>query len=792
MLKNTPMKNLKINLLPFFKKFWPIIGIILIVSGFYWRVFVLKEVPLPGDFIVGVYHPWLDYKWGTIAGVPVKNPITTDVVSFTYPMQTLAMGLIKKGIWPLWNPYILAGTTLLANFQSAPFSPTSFVYFLFNNVTAWSIQVILQHIFAAIFTYLLLRYWKVSKWGSVFGGIVYAFSGYNLIFSEWNGHTLAAAFIPLALLFTDRFLREKKYLDGFLLSLVLAFQFFSGYTQTSVYTAIAIGVLWLVRIIGDKKWFLKTLLLGYFCIFGVALSAVQVLPSLELIKNSQRVFEPHPFEWTFLPWKKTITFVAPDYFGNHATGNYWGPQDYTSNTGYVGVVATILAIFAVLTVIKKREVKFLLIFSIFSLVLSFADPISIFIWDKNILGMQANSAHRATQLFCAGMAFLSAFGFDALMSKGRKLFNFILSLFPIYLLMATFGIFAIYLYKNQIGIKNLIFPGLILFGVTATLFLIWRFKNFRKIGGFILIVLSISELFRFGWKYTPISPSKFTYPTTPVLTYLMNQPKPFRVTGAKVIPSNLRMVYEIESPEGYDTFHPLNMSEFVAAINSGNVNSLPVGRYGIVDNDVSPLLDLINTKYYLALTTDTDIKRFDPKRFIKVFQDKSVIIYESRTSLPRAFMAYDWEVDIPQKENDLTSLAKVMNVNFPLGKRITLDSTPSIKVDTSVKTKPIQTVEYKLYENQESVIKVKTEREGMLFISDSYYPGWKAFIDGKETKIYTADFAFRAVEVPKGEHDIRMVYEPKSFSDGVKVSILGLVLLLGLFIPYKLYLRKFL
>lgn len=790
MLKNTPMRNLKINLLLFFKKFWPIIGIILVVSGFYWRVFVFKEVPLPGDFIVGVYHPWLDYKWGTIAGVPVKNPITTDVVSFTYPMQTLAMSLVKRGIWPLWNPYILAGTTLLANFQSAPFSPTSFVYFLFNNVTAWSVQVILQHVFAAIFTYLLLRHWKVSKLGSIFGGIVYAFSGYNLIFSEWNGHTLAAAFIPLALFFTDRFLEKQKYWDGFFLSLTLAFQFFSGYTQTSVYTAIAIGILWFVRIFRDKKWLLKTLLLSFFCAFGIALSAVQILPSVELINNSQRIFEPHPFEWTFLPWKKTITFVAPDYFGNHATGNYWGPQDYTSNTGYVGVTATVLSIFAVLVLIKKREVQFLLIFTIISLVLSFPDPISIFIWDKNILGMQANSAHRATQLFCAGIAFLSAFGFDALMKKRSKLFQLFVSLFPIYLLMATFGLFALVLYKNSIGVKNLIFPGLILLGVTFILFLIWKFKSFRKVGGLVLIILAMAELFRFGWKYTPISPSEFTYPTTPILSFIMNQPKPFRVTGAKVIPSNLRMVYGIESPEGYDTFHPLNMSEFVAAINSGSIDSLPVGRYGIVDNDVSPLLDLINTKYYLALVTDPDIKRFDPKRFVKVFQDKSVIIFESKSSLPRAFMAYDWEVDVPQKYNDLTSLGKIMQKDFPLGKRIILDSSPNLTIDTVSKIKPIQSVKYEIYENQESLINVKTDRDGMLFVSDSYYPGWRAFIDGKETKIYTADFAFRAIEIPKGEHKVKMIYEPKSFSDGIKISVVSLVLLLCLFIPYKLYFKK--
>src|SRR5260221_1538730 len=457
---------------PIFSKLAPILILIFIVCGFFWRVFVFREVPLPGDFIVGVYYPWLDYKWGTTAGVPVKNPITTDVVSFTYPMQTLAMNLMKKGIWPLWNPYILAGSTLLANFQSAPFAPTRIVYFLFNQVTAWSADVILQFILAAIFTYFLLRHWRVSRFASIFGGIAYAFSGYNLIFSEWNGHTLTTAFIPLALLFTDRLLSKQKYWDGFLLSITLAFQFFSGYTQTSVYTAIAIGLLWLTRIAGEKKWFSKTLLLAIFCFFGVLLSAIQILPSVELIQNSQRVFEPHPFEWTFLPWKKAITFVAPDYFGNHATYNYWGPQDYTSNTGYVGLVAITLATFGGLILIKKKEIKFLILLGVTSLILSFANPISIFIWSKNILGMEANSAHRATQLFCAGIAFLSAFGLDALTSKSRKALIKLVSLFPYYLLLTTFSLFAIFLYKNDIALHNLVLPFIILIGLSFILFLL--------------------------------------------------------------------------------------------------------------------------------------------------------------------------------------------------------------------------------------------------------------------------------------------------------------------------------
>lgn len=239
------------DFLRLFKKSLPILLIVGIVVTFFWKVVFKNQVPIPGDFVVGVYYPWLDYKWGFPTGVPVKNPITTDVVSFTYPMQTYAVDLMKKGQWPLWNPYILAGTPLLANFQSAPFSPTNFLYFLTDKLSAWSIQIVLQHILAAVFTYLLLRYWKVSRKGAVLGGVIFAFSGFNLIWSQWNGHALAAAFIPLLLLFESRFFDKKSIFSGIGISVILALQILSGYPQVVLYILVAMGLLWIIKI---RKW----------------------------------------------------------------------------------------------------------------------------------------------------------------------------------------------------------------------------------------------------------------------------------------------------------------------------------------------------------------------------------------------------------------------------------------------------------------------------------------------------------------------------------------------------------
>ncbi len=65
----------------------------------------------------------------------------------------------------------------------------------------------------------------------------------------------------------------------------------------------------------------------------------------------------------------------------------------------------------------------------------------------------------------------------------------------------------------------------------------------------------------------------------------------------------------------------------------------------------------------------------------------------------------------------------------------------------------------------------------MLFLSDTYYPGWKAFVDGAEQPIYRADFVLRAVSVPSGVHTVRFVYDPLSWKLGLALSGFGLVAL---------------
>jgi hypothetical protein len=759
------MKNL-------IKKYWPFFSLVVIVSFFFWKFFLKGLIPFPGDFVVGMYYPWLDYKWGFLTGVPIKNPIVADVPSFMYPMQTFAFDLVKKGNWPLWNPRILAGIPLLANFQSAPLSPTFFLYFLFDKGIAWSFQIILAHLLAALFTYLLLRRWQVSKWGSILGGIVFAFSGYNLIWSQWNGHVLTAAFIPLILLFEDKWLKEKNYLSGIGIAVVFCLQIFSGYPQTIIYSALAVGLYWIVIIWGEKDIIRKTVFLIILFVLGLGLAAPQLLPGKELFSLSQWQLEPHPYGWAFLPWKKTITFLAPDFFGNHATKNYWGPQDYTSNTGFVGVVALILCLLSISLIKKRKEVLFAAILLIVSLFVSYPTFVSIFLWKYNLLGMRSSSAHRALVLFNLAVALLAGFGYDLAKLKIKLRLKLISILIP-FLILFGFGLY-VYRIHSIVGLRNLVLPTAVLISSSFILLLKPKIR-------LVFILLSIIELFYFGWKFTPFSSRNLVFPKTPVLEFLMDQTKPFRIVGSRVIPVNLAMPYGLESLEGYETMRPSLASRFLASINSESATASPAGRYGIIDNVTSPLLDLVNTKYYLSLKKDS--AKYDAKRFKIAFEDKSVVVLESKTALPRSFMVYDWEIVKDDKE----ILNKLLDKKYPFRIKIILEENPNILASNKMVNSEVRYLEYK---EQENIMEVKTEKDGMLFVSDTYYPGWKAYLDGKETKIFKADFAFRGVEVPKGVHEIKFLYQPKSFFNGLIISVFSSVITVLGAIYFSLKKRK--
>lgn len=779
------MRVLLKTLKKFFIRFWPFILILFLIVVFFWKFFLLGQIPLPGDFVVGTYYPWLDYKWGYAVGVPVKNPITTDVVSFTYPMRILAVTLLKNGIVPLWNRYILTGIPLMANFQSAPFTFTNIFYFIFNNYTAWGFQIVFQHIAAFIFTFLLLRYLKLSKLASIFGGLVYAFSGFNMIWSQWNAHTLAASFIPLTIYLLARWLDESKRIFLYFFAFVVFIQIISGYPQIVFYNLPVTVFFVLFRL--KNKFDLKIWISYIISVcLSLGMGAFLILQSRELLALSQRAIEPLEFSWAFLPWQKIITFVAPDYFGNHATINYWGPTDYTTTTGYVGVAAFSLTCMAFFMWKKIKEVRFFIFVLFLSLLLSFPTFLSIFIWKEGFFGMQAASAHRALVLFIFSVSVLASYSFDNL--KIMKPKNIILSLIVPGMILCAYGLFSavgyftngnyfgllnLEMWKIIVSIRNMALP-ITFFIVTSFIFITIAFKNVIKWDlKILLFIICIFELFRFGWKFTPFVKKEIIFPETPVLEYIQNKPQPFRVVSEGVIPINMKMPYGIESLEGYDAIYPVCIAQMIASINSGLANASPQGRYANVTNLGSNIIDLLNVKYVIDVKRDTkgnpdengsSYTEMKYSKYFQVFADKTTVVLENKNVIPRAYIYSDWKVT---NAND--SLIGMLSSDFNPRDTIYLSKDPNIEKEDSGSGK----YEYIKYSDSEQIIKADSSGNAILFVSDLNYPGWKAYVNGNEEKIITADYCFKAIPIRKGTSYIKLLYKPESFASGKIITLLS-------------------
>ena len=92
------------------------------------------------------------------------------------------------------------------------------------------------------------------------------------------------------------------------------------------------------------------------------------------------------------------------------------------------------------------------------------------------------------------------------------------------------------------------------------------------------------------------------------------------------------------------------------------------------------------------------------------------------------------------------------------------------------------------YQNSHVQIRARLSTPGILVLTDSYYPGWKVFVDGAQKKLLRANHFFRAVELPAGNHSVEFVYDPLSFKIGLLISLLTAALLIA--VPIVGWLRR--
>lgn len=791
--------------------------LIFLSLSFFWKFFLKGLVPIPADTIVGIYYPWRDHIWNNlVAGVPIKNGLLSDVVSIIYPWRIYGVELLKQGIWPLWIPHALGGMPLLANFQSGLFYPLNFLFWIFSNVNAWSIYIILQPILASLFCFFFLRNLKLEIFPSLIGSFIFAFGGFSLVWLEYGivGH--AGLWLPLILLSIDKLLNKSSNLWMILGALAVAFCLLAGYPQISFFVLLIACFYGTFRIFVAKEGRNQRTILALlaFPLLGICLAAVQLLPSFELWQLSLRQQDPTAaaFNFGLNPLKNLILFLAPDFYGNPTTANFWGWGAYNEAVSYVSVAGFLLAVIAFIGFEKEKTLIFFKGLLIVSLLMVFANPLSNFIYSLRLPILAGASAARFFYITQFSLSILAAFGAQSLLTGKKVKRQIILSLTLI--IFPFLGLLGIVFLKPEIwpsrdllenlrvAQRNLVLPFFLLFFSSFLVFIakqqnlfISVFPLSLKVKNLILLLLLwviVFDLFRFGFKYTPFTNRDYLYPETKLTNFLKEQKTLYRFTG--LIPQSMFIPYNLSSVEGYEPLMIKRYSEFANQINEEKFSRISSGsRWVIVHRHESPLLDLLGTKYLLSFNPepksgwDPQYFKYPKERYELVFQYGKSQIYENKEVLPRAFIVHDFQV-----LTDEEILKTLMNKNFNPRQILLLEEKPENSSAKKAGEDRVIIEEGTYFQNQVS-LKANLVSDGFLFLSDNYYPGWQASVDGQPTKIYRANYTFRAVFVPKGEHTVKFLFQPQLFKICLGISLVAfliLVILVG-FLIYEVFKSRY-
>ena len=91
---------------------------------------------------------------------------------------------------------------------------------------------------------------------------------------------------------------------------------------------------------------------------------------------------------------------------------------------------------------------------------------------------------------------------------------------------------------------------------------------------------------------------------------------------------------------------------------------------------------------------------------------------------------------------------------------------------------PAHAAEIVSYQNTQVVIRARAVQRGLLLLGDRFYPGWKAYVDGRPVPILRVNLLFRGVVLPPGEHEIAFRFAPASLRRGGWISLASIVCLL--------------
>lgn len=697
---------------------------------------------------------------------------------------------------PFWNPYIFSGMPFWAHFESTIFYPLGFLFWIIPPNTAYDLTMFGHTALASLLMYFTAKAFGIGRTGSFVTAAVYGCNGFlmAIIYLGQLSPVMSYIWLPAVLLFLHKAITFRKpLLYGSIAGLFWGFQIMAGAPQDAFYTFLASSLFLLVHIRASREraedFFRPILIACLLFVFGAGIAALQIIPSFELIGQSVRAYLDSYDMVTqgSFPPQGIITMALPHFFGDFARAGFWvenTPWSMPHQNLYVGVLPLLALLFLSYS---RSEYKKLILFAgivaATALLLAMGRHTPVY---KLIYPLPGFDRFRAPSkiivLWAFATALLAGAGVDQILKRSAeaspwRLGILIIATLCLLILDAVFhyrdsfvlDVFSPFILKEAapdkmdyaIRVIQGEFHQFALFTLAGSLivFLLRRKLLSVHAGGLCLCALLLFDL---ACVYGPSIKSDDVYRTMESIKKGVDQTlgkdKSVYRVGSFMHPlgGNFEMYLGYQTVNGYTALFPSSVYEYCSRFSE---NQIPKGWatffYGATKNSL--LMDLLNVKYEISYGTRS---------------------YAQRDSyLPRAFFVPECKT-LP-KEDELEYMTKA---DFDPTKTVLFeDSTDRVPCsgDQAPKQDSPSTTQIISYRPDEIVLKANSSAPGFLFLSEVFYPGWKAYIDNRPTTIQRGDYLFRVIPLPEGHHRIRLDFDPLTIKLGIGVSIVTLLAVLG-------------
>ncbi len=739
----------------------PPVLLAIIVILFFWPVVTLRSFPYSTDFS------------------------SSDLTEINLPFKYVLKQSLAEGRIPWWVDGISSGYPLAAESQIGFFYPLNLIFFGSLPLVAAFNWILIFHIFwAALGFYLYMRLLGVGKWGALFTAMAVSLGTAFTFRLKYLNLITALSWLPWALLLAEKFRQKRNFVYAALAGVVFALQILAGHGQMAFVTIVflAIYLFFSVLFSVGRKWpglFFVFLFFAVAGIISLGLSAVQILPARELVEYSWRAGGMSFLDATvssFHP-RNILNLFWPFFWGNPAKGTFiYQPMEIIEWWGIfweTAVYSGLLTIFlsaAVWWMILRKKKENAPIFPYLKIIYIFA-------------GVGLVGVLLALGKFVIFYQWLFEFvpGFAYFRVPSR----FIVFLAIAVAVWAGIGLDIFYKYlQNKKG------------------------RRLANLAAFVLLFLLIGDLYWVNKNYTAYIDAAGWLSPPEVVSYLQGEKNSFRLTSLdeeysffvwllqargwwydqkifvnnrNIMSPNSQLLWDFQAEDDLFALKFKRHWRLLAVSKELGIRPFYVdfpkeNRIQLTDG-YQKVLGLQNIKYILTFFNITNLPQVGQVDFDNLMLPLRV--YLNPYFVPRAYLVFAWEGFSTDNslEKDKYLIKRMMADDFLPGQTAIVEGKDVPAWQRQAE--PRGDVKINKWHNGYIELQAEADKPALLVVSNSYYPGWQARVDGQLVEIVRANYIYQGIFLPAGKHRIELVYQPTYGRVGMVISLSTFALLVG-------------